>query len=78
MVLRTYSVWFYKGGPRCGHKWLRRTYASFDTKIDPTNPTAKPLSNAVAENMVIELETTKSFYEAKRYALQRIYKRVLG
>ena len=22
----TYSIWLYKGGPRCNHKWYRRTY----------------------------------------------------
>jgi hypothetical protein len=55
----TYSVWFYKGGPRCGHKWLRRTYASFDTKIDPTNPNAKPLSNAVAEKYGYRIRNDK-------------------
>tara|TARA_R110002110_G_scaffold107847_4_gene269715 strand:- start:1297 stop:3084 length:1788 start_codon:yes stop_codon:yes gene_type:complete len=25
----TYSIWLFKGGPRCHHKWQRRTYASF-------------------------------------------------
>jgi len=25
----TYSIWLYKGGPRCNHKWQRRTYVSF-------------------------------------------------
>ena len=25
----TYSIWLYKGGARCHHKWERRTYASF-------------------------------------------------
>ena len=24
----TYSIWLYKGGPRCHHKWQRRTYVS--------------------------------------------------
>ena len=55
----TYSVWFFKGGPRCGHKWLRRTYASFDTKIDPTNPNAKPLSIAKAEKYGYRLRNPK-------------------
>ena len=22
----TYSIWLYKGGARCNHKWLRKTY----------------------------------------------------
>ena len=45
-----YSIWLYKGGARCEHKWLRRTYANFDgVKIDPTNPNAKTISSATAE-----------------------------
>jgi hypothetical protein len=55
----TYSIWFFKGGPRCSHKWLRRTYASFDTKIDPTNPNAKPLSIAKAEKYGYRLRNPK-------------------
>jgi hypothetical protein len=55
----TYSIWKFKGGPRCNHKWLRRTYASFDTKIDPTNPNAKPLSIAKAEKYGYRLRNPK-------------------
>ena len=55
----TYSIWLYKGGARCNHKWLRRTYASFDTKIDPTNPNAKPLSIAKAEQYGYRLRNPK-------------------
>jgi len=47
-----YSIWLYKGGARCNHRWLRRTYANFEgVKIDPTSPTAKDkvLSIATAE-----------------------------
>jgi hypothetical protein len=54
-----YSIWFYKGGPRCRHAWLRRTYASFDTKIDPTNPNAKPLSIAKAESFGYRIRNDK-------------------
>ena len=55
----TYSVWLYKGGPRCNHKWLRRTYASFETKIDPTNPNAEPLSIATAEKYGYRIRNDK-------------------
>jgi hypothetical protein len=55
----TYSIWFYKGGPRCHHAWLRRTYASFDVKIDPTNPNAKPLSIAKAEKYGYRIRNDK-------------------
>ena len=55
----TYSIWLYKGGARCSHKWLRRTYASFDTKIDPTNPNARPLSIAKAEKAGYRIRNPK-------------------
>jgi hypothetical protein len=55
----SYSVWFFKGGPRCEHKWLRRTYASFETKIDPTNPNAEPLSIATAEKYGYRIRNDK-------------------
>ena len=54
-----YSIWLYKGGPRCNHKWLRRTYASFETKIDPTNPNAEPLSIATAEKYGYRIRNDK-------------------
>jgi len=54
-----YSIWLYKGGPRCEHKWLRRTYASFETKIDPTNPNAEPLSIATAEKYGYRIRNDK-------------------
>jgi len=55
-----YSVWFFKGGPRCNHRWLRRTYANLDgVKIDPTSPKAKPLSNAIAEKYGYRIRNEK-------------------
>jgi hypothetical protein len=56
----TYSIWLYKGGPRCNHKWLRRTYANFDgIKIDPTNPNAKAISSATAEKYGYRIRNDK-------------------
>ena len=56
----TYSIWLYKGGPRCNHKWLRRTYASFEgIKIDPTNPNAKAISSATAEKYGYRIRNEK-------------------
>ena len=56
----TYSIWLYKGGARCEHKWLRRTYANLDgVKIDPTNPKAPPLSNAIAEKYGYRIRNEK-------------------
>lgn len=55
----SYSIWLYKGGARCNHKWLRRTYASFETKIDPTNPNAKTISSATAEKYGYRIRNDK-------------------
>ena len=56
----SYDVWLYKGGPRCNHKWLRRTYANFDgVKIDPTNPNAKAISAATAEKYGYRIRNDK-------------------
>jgi len=55
-----YSIWLYKGGARCNHKWLRRTYANFDgIKIDPTNPNAKAISSATAEKYGYRIRNDK-------------------
>jgi hypothetical protein len=54
-----YDIWLYKGGARCNHKWLRRTYASFETKIDPTNPNANAISSATAERFGYRIRNDK-------------------
>ena len=47
----TYSVWLYKGGGSCHHKWMRKTFVAFDEKtgIDPLSPKAKTISTNKAE-----------------------------
>jgi hypothetical protein len=47
----TYDIFLYKGGGNCHHKWLRRTYVSFEEGmgIDPTSPNAKTISTNKAE-----------------------------
>ena len=47
----TYDIFLYKGGGNCHHKWMRRTYVSFEEGmgIDPTNPNAKTISTNKAE-----------------------------
>jgi hypothetical protein len=47
----TYSVWLYKGGGACHHKWMRKTFVAFDEKtgIDPLSPKAKTISTNKAE-----------------------------
>jgi len=47
----TYDIFKFKGGGNCHHKWLRRTYVSFEEGmgIDPTSPNAKTISTNKAE-----------------------------
>jgi hypothetical protein len=45
---QSYNLFFYKGGPRCNHKWVRQTYVS-GVKVDVTNPNATTISVAKAE-----------------------------
>jgi len=55
-----YSIWLYKGGARCEHKWLRRTYANFEgVKIDSTSPKAKNISAATAEKYGYRIRNEK-------------------
>ena len=45
----TYSVWLYKGGARCHHKWIRKTYMWKDgVKPDVKSPNAKTISTTKA------------------------------
>lgn len=50
----TYSIWLYKGGPRCHHKWLRKTYVKKSSSpfaapdVDVNSPLAETISTAEA------------------------------
>ena len=45
----TYSIWLYKGGARCKHKWVRQTYMSKDgIRPDVKSPNAKTISTTKA------------------------------
>ena len=45
----TYDIFKYKGGPRCHHKWIRKTYISTSAGIDVNNPNAKTVSTNKAQ-----------------------------
>jgi len=48
----TYSIWFYKGGGNCHHRWNKQVYASFEgTGIDVNSPNAKVIAGAKAEKL---------------------------
>ena len=45
----TYSIWLYKGGARCKHKWIRRTYMSKGgVRPDVNSPNADTISTTKA------------------------------
>lgn len=50
----TYSIWLYKGGARCNHKWQRITYVKKATReggkksVDVNSPNAETISTAEA------------------------------
>ena len=47
----TYSIWLYKGGARCNHKWFRKTYMSKDgAGIDVKSPNAETVSTTKARS----------------------------
>lgn len=45
----TYDIFKFKGGARCHHKWLRKTYVSTLSGIDVNNPNANTVSTNKAE-----------------------------
>ena len=46
----TYSIWLYKGGGNCHHRWNKQVYASFEgTNIDINSPRAKQIAGQKAE-----------------------------
>lgn len=46
----TYSIWLYKGGGACHHRWNKQVYASFEnTNIDVNSPKAKQIAGRKAE-----------------------------
>jgi len=44
----TYSIWKYKGGGSCGHKWRRKTFKSV-IKVDVRSPLATTVSTGKAD-----------------------------
>ena len=45
-----YSIWLYKGGARCHHRWNKQVYAAFEgTGIDVNSPLARQIAVRKAE-----------------------------
>jgi len=55
-----YNIFLYKGGPRCHHKFLRKTFVNMEgVKIDVNNPQAKTISVAKAEKYGYRIRNKK-------------------
>ena len=53
----TYSIWLYKGGGNCHHKWNRVIYLKKGVKIDVNSPLAEIISTSEARRRGMKLET---------------------
>lgn len=53
----TYSIWFYKGGGNCYHKWNRVIYLKKGVKVDVNSPLAEIISTSEARRRRYKLET---------------------
>ena len=57
---QSYNCFLYKGGPRCHHKFLRKTFVNMEgVKIDVNNPNAKTISVATAEKYGYRIRNAK-------------------
>jgi hypothetical protein len=57
----TYSIWLYKGGARCHHFWMRKTYLAKGEGVTPDvgNPNAEvSVNKAKAEGVSLETNPT--------------------
>tara|TARA_R110000822_G_scaffold30374_3_gene88538 strand:- start:3130 stop:4857 length:1728 start_codon:yes stop_codon:yes gene_type:complete len=53
----TYSIWFYKGGGACRHKWNRVIYLKKGASVDANSPLAKTISTSAARRKGYKIET---------------------
>lgn len=56
----TYSIWLYKGGGNCYHKWNRVIFAKKGVKIDANSPLAKVISTSEARRRGLKVPTNDS------------------
>jgi len=56
----TYSIWLYKGGGNCHHRWNKQVYASFSgTNIDINSPKARQIAGKKAEQYGYKITNEK-------------------
>lgn len=56
----TYSIWLYKGGGNCHHKWNRVIYLKKGVKVDVNNPLAEIISNSEARRKGYKVITNEN------------------
>lgn len=56
----TYSIWIYKGGGACKHKWNRVIYLKKGVKIDVNSPLAEIISTSEARRRGFKVETNNN------------------
>jgi hypothetical protein len=57
---KKYSIWFYKGGGNCHHRWNKQVYASFEGMgIDVNSPKAKIIAGKKAEKLGYVIKNDK-------------------
>lgn len=63
----TYSIWLYKGGGNCHHKWYRVIYLKKGAKVDVNSPLAEIISTSEArrKGMKIEINDTRVSVEPR-------------
>jgi hypothetical protein len=54
---QTYSIWLYKGGGNCHHKWVRQIYLKKGVKVDTNSPLAEIISTSEAMRRGYKLKT---------------------
>ena len=56
----TYSIWLYKGGGNCHHKWNRVIYLRKGIKIDVNSPLAETISTSKARSKGYKVPTNEN------------------
>lgn len=56
----TYSIWLYKGGGNCHHKWNRVIYLKKGKSVDVNSPLAKIISTSEARRRGYKVETNNT------------------
>jgi hypothetical protein len=57
---KTYSIWLYKGGGNCHHKWNRVIYLKKGNSVDVNSPLAEIISTSKARREGFKLETNNT------------------